>query len=154
MVNCFQQRVYLTMNLLKILKENRLMKTSQEFRIFEQTLETIAKNPNDDDLKELHLILDDNCEHPEVMFGLIHFLESFEMQKQIQAFIAVVPQLMIVAPEWTKIIHYRIINDESACKVYQESLKLANQNTPNFLYQLLEENVKNNKKSQPQLVVI
>ena len=142
------------MNLLKILKENRLMKNSKEVSLFEKTLEKIAEKPNNDDLQELHLILDDNCEHPEIMFGLIHFLESFEMQKQIQAFIAVVPQLMIVAPEWTKIIHYRIINDEFACKVYQESLKLANQNTPHFLYQLLEENVKNNKNSQQQLVVI
>ena len=122
------------MNLIKILQENRLMKTPQEINIFEETLEKIAKNPNDDNLKDLHLILDDNCEHPEIMFTLVHFLEYFDLQKQIQAFIEVIPQLMNAAPEWTKIIHYRIINDESACKIYQNSLELANQKTPHFLY--------------------
>nr|WP_293095756.1 Imm30 family immunity protein [Okeania sp. SIO2F4] len=114
------------MNLIKILQENRLMKTPQEIKIFEETLEKIAEHPNDDNLKDLHLILDDNCEHPEIMFSLVHFLEDFELQKQIQAFIELIPQLMNAAPEWTKIIHYRIINDESACKLYQNSLELAN----------------------------
>ena len=46
------------MNLLKILQENRLLKTPQEIKLFEETLEKIAKYPKDDNLKELHLILD------------------------------------------------------------------------------------------------
>lgn len=141
------------MNLIKILQENRLMKTPQEINIFEETLEKIAKYPNDENLKDLHLILDDNCECPEIMFSLVHFLEDFDLQKQIQAFIEVIPQLMITAPEWTKIIHYRIINDESACKVYQNSLELANQKTPNFLYQLLLESVKNHLNSPSEVIL-
>ena len=141
------------MNLIKILQENRLMKTPQEINIFEENLEKIAKNPNDDNLKDLHLILDDNCQHPEIMFSLVHFLEDFELQKQIQVFIEVIPQLMINAPEWTKILHYRIINDESACKVYQNSLELANQKTPHFLYQLLQERVKNHLNSPSEVML-
>ncbi len=141
------------MNHLEILRKNRLMTTSEEARVFEETLEEVAENPNEKYLKDLYFILDDNCEQPEVMFGLVHFLESFDMQKQIAAFIGVIPQLMITAPEWTQIIHYRIINDESACKIYQNSLKLANENTPHFFYQLLEESVKNHINSQQELVV-
>ena len=141
------------MNLIKILQENRLMKTPQEIKLFEETLEKIAKYPKDDNLKELHLILDDNCEHPEIMFSLLHFLEDFEPQQQIQAFIEVIPQLMITAPEWTKIIHYRMINDESAVKIYQNSLELANQKTPHFLYQLLLESVKNQINSSSEVIL-
>lgn len=141
------------MNLIKILQENRLMKTPQEINLFEETLEKIAEHPNDDNLKDLHLILDDNCEHPEIMFSLVHFLEDFEFQKQIQAFIKLIPQLMNTAPEWTKTIHYRIINDESACKVYQNSLELANQKTPHFLYQLLLESVKNHINSSSEVML-
>ncbi|MGD1807752.1 Imm30 family immunity protein [Dapis sp. BLCC M126] len=129
------------------------MKTPQEINIFEETLEKIAKHPNDDNLKDLHLILDDNCEHPEIMFSLVHFLEDFDPQKQIPAFIEVIPQLMNAAPEWTKIIHYRIINDESAGKFYQNSLELANQNKPHFLYQFLLESVKNNLNSSPEVIL-
>ncbi len=141
------------MNLLKILQENRLLKTPQEIKLFEETLEKIAKYPKDDNLKELHLILDDNCEHPDVMFSLVHFLEDFDLQKQIPAFIEVIPQLMITAPEWTKIIHYRMINDESAVKIYQNSLELANQKTPHFLYQLLLESVKNYINSSSEVIL-
>ncbi len=141
------------MNLIKILQENRLMKTPQEIDLFEETLEKIAEHPNDKDLKELHLILDDNCEHPEVMFSLVHFLEEFELQKQIEAFLEVIPSLMTTAPEWTKIIHYRIINHESTCKLYQNSLELVNQKTPHFLYQLLLESVKNHLNSTSEIVL-
>ncbi len=142
------------MNLIEILRENRLMKTSEEARVFEEVLEAIAEHPDEKYLQELHLVLDDECEHHEVMFGLVHFLESFDMQKQIETFIDVMPQLMITAPEWTQIIHYRIINNESACKIYQNSLKLSNQVKPHFLYRLLEESVKNQINSRKELVTI
>ena len=141
------------MNLLEVLKKNRLMRTSEEVSIFEETLEKIAEFADDKYLKKLHLILDDDCEKPDVMFSLVHFLESFDPQKQIEAFIASIPQLMITAPEWTKIIHYRIINDELACKIYQESLALANEKTPHFLYQLLNESVNNHINSKQVLAI-
>lgn len=140
-------------NLLETLKKNRLMKTSEEVSIFEETLEKIAERADDKYLKDLHLILDDDCEKPDVMFSLVHLLESFDPQKQLEAFIAVIPQLMITAPEWTKIIHYRIINDELACKIYQESLELANKKTPHFLYQLLNESVNNHINSKQILAI-
>ncbi|WP_071992858.1 Imm30 family immunity protein [Aphanizomenon flos-aquae] len=106
-------------NLLATLQENRLMQTEEQVTNFENALAEIAENPDENKLSAYHLILDDQCQQPEVMFSLIHFLESFDMEKQITAFIEVVPQLMITAPEWTRIIHNRILNDVSACRVYQ-----------------------------------
>jgi hypothetical protein len=121
-------------NLLAILRENRLMQTQQQVTNFENALAEIADNPDEQNLSAYHLVLDDQCQHPEVMFSLIHFLESFDIEEQIAAFIKVVPQLMINAPEWTRIIHDRILNDDSACQVYQKLLYSANLNTPHFLY--------------------
>ncbi|MCP2728334.1 Imm30 family immunity protein [Limnofasciculus baicalensis] len=126
-------------NLLELLKANRLMETPQEIMAFEDTLTELANNPNEDDLAKLHLILDDRCREPEIMFGLIHFLESFEIKKQLEAFISVVPQLMITAPDWTRIIHNRILNDEPACRIYHEILHSVNLQKPHFIYHLLEE---------------
>ena len=130
-------------NLLATLQENRFMQTEAQVTIFENALAEIAENPDENNLSAYHLILDDQCQQPEVMFSLIHFLESFDMEKQITAFIHVVPQLMITAPEWTRIIHNRILNDESACQVYQNLLHSANLNTPHFIYYLLEESIIN-----------
>lgn len=130
-------------NLLATLQENRLMQTEEQVTNFENTLAEIVENPDENKLSTYHLILDDQCQQPEVMFSLIHFLESFDMEKQITAFIHVVPQLMITAPEWTRIIHNRILNDESACQVYQKLLHSANLKTPHFLYHLLQESIVN-----------
>ncbi|MHC5933070.1 Imm30 family immunity protein [Nostoc sp.] len=138
-------------NLLAILRENRLMQTQQQVTDFENALAEIADNPDEQNLSAYHLVLDDQCQQPEVMFSLIHFLESFDIEEQIAAFIKVVAQLMINAPEWTKIIHDRILNDDSACEVYQKLLHSANLNTPHFLYHLLEESILNKLKIKESL---
>ncbi len=133
-------------DLLAILKENCLMQTAAQVTQFENALVEIANHPDDDNLSAYHLILNDQCEQPEVMFSLIHFLESFHVEKQIAAFIKVLPQLMITAPEWTRIIHNRILNDQTACEAYQKLLHSANLTTPHFLYHLLEESIVNKLK--------
>jgi hypothetical protein len=138
-------------NLLAILRENRLMQTQQQVTDFENALAEIADNPDEQNLSAYHLVLDDQCQQPEVMFSLIHFLESFDIEEQIGAFIKVVPQLMINAPEWTRIIHDRILNDDSGCQVYQKLLHSANLNTPHFLYHLLEESIVNKLKIKESL---
>ncbi|NEP12517.1 MAG: hypothetical protein F6K14_20375 [Symploca sp. SIO2C1] len=87
-----------------------------------------------------NLILDDRCEQPEVMFSLVHFLESFAIEEQLQAFLTVVPQLIATTPDWTRILHTRILNDEAACRLYREKLHSMNASSPHFIRQLLEEN--------------
>jgi hypothetical protein len=42
--------------------------------------------------------------------SLVHFLESFEVEAQVQAFIQVMPDLVKRAAEWTEILHSRIMN--------------------------------------------
>ncbi|NJM59310.1 MAG: hypothetical protein HC849_02455 [Oscillatoriales cyanobacterium RU_3_3] len=125
---------------ISILKANNLMRSPDEVIAFENALASLADRPQDEDLPDLHLILDDRCEQPEVMFGLIHFLESFDVFAQMQAFVTVVPQLMLVASEWTRILHTRILNDDDACRLYRDILHYSlNTQEPNFVRQLLEE---------------
>jgi Immunity protein 30 len=100
--------------LIEVLEVNRLLRSPDEVAQFEQTLETLAQNPDPADLPRLHLILDDACEQPEVMFSLVHFLESFDVREQVQAFIEVMPDLVKRAAEWTAILHSRIMNDAIA----------------------------------------
>ena len=114
-------------SLVEGLEANRLMRSRDEVIRFEQTLETLAQNPDSHDLPHLHLILDDACEHPEVMFSLVHFLESFEVHEQIQALIQVLPELVNRAAEWTVILHSRIMNDELARSRFEETLRSLNE---------------------------
>ncbi|MBE9011169.1 hypothetical protein IQ250_13215 [Pseudanabaenaceae cyanobacterium LEGE 13415] len=112
-------------SLIDILEANRLMRSPEEVDYFETTLEKLAQNPDPTDLPHLHLLLDDACEHPEVMFSLVHFLESFDVQEQVTAFIQVMPELVQRAAEWAAILHSRIMNDEIARSVFEERSRFA-----------------------------
>jgi len=139
---------------IEILAANKLMRSPDEVTAFENALAALAENPNNEDLSDLHLILDDRCEQPEVMFGLIHFLESFDVSAQIQAFVAVVPQLILIGSEWTKILHNRILNDDYACHLYRDILHSLNSKKPNFVRQLLEESASYHlNKREPKLEI-
>jgi hypothetical protein len=109
--------------LIEVLEANHLLRSPDEVTIFEQTLAELAQNPDPGDLPSLHLILDDACEQPEVMFSLVHFLESFDVQSQLQAFIQVLPDLVKRAAEWTVILHSRIMNDAIALSVFEEKMQ-------------------------------
>lgn len=129
----------MTKTLLAILEANKFMRTNEEIAAFETALAEFAENPNSEYLRKLHLILNDKCQQPEVMFSLIHFLESFEIKAQFQAFLDVVPQLIIDAPQWTKIIHYRILNDESATTIYKDMLQSVDLPTRKLVENLIEQ---------------
>ena len=122
-------------SLIEVLEANRLLRSPDEAAQFEQTLETLARNPDPADLPNLHLILDDACEQPEVMFSLVHFLESFNVQEQISAFIQVLPDLAKRSPEWTAILRSRIMNDERARSVFEEGVRSASLNCNIFVPQ-------------------
>ncbi len=112
--------------LIDVLETNRLLRSPQEAALFEQTLEKLAQNPDPSDLPSLHLILDDACEQPEVMFSLVHFLESFELSAQVPAFIQVMPDLVKRGAAWTAILHDRIMNDAIAREVFATRLRSLN----------------------------
>jgi len=105
-----------------ILQANQLMRSPSEIAAFENALIELAQNPESRWLPELHLVLDDRCQQQEVMWDLIHFLESFDMKAQLLAFVKVLPEMMARAPEWTRILHCRIWNDEYARVLYEEIL--------------------------------
>lgn len=135
-----------------VLEANRLMRSSEEAIAFEQALVELAENPDPAYLPELHLILDDACQQPEVMFSLIHFLESFDLQEQLQAFIQVLPNLAESAVEWTAILHTRIANDANAQNAFEEILKSMNSQKRDEIHRSLSQ-VSVNKSSEQETKV-
>jgi hypothetical protein len=115
--------------LIDVLEANRLLRSSDEVARFEQTLEQLAQHPDPADLPRLHCILDDACEHPEVMFSLVHFLESFDVQAQVQAFVQVMPDLAKRSAEWRTILHARIMNDPIAQAAFEAQMDIQKQGT-------------------------
>jgi hypothetical protein len=109
--------------LIDILEANRLLRSTDEVTRFEQTLEKLAQSPDPLDLPRLHLVLDDACAQPEVMFSLVHFLESFDVEAQVQAFVQVMPDLAGRSAQWSAILHDRIMNDAIAQVEFEERVR-------------------------------
>ena len=87
--------------LIETLNANKFMRSDEEVMSFDFTLAELVLHPNSEYLPALYLVLDDRCEQHEVMYGLIHFLESFELKEQLQAFIDSIDRMIVNAKEWT-----------------------------------------------------
>ena len=123
--------------LITVLKANHLMRSPDEVIAFEQVLAELAQNPSSADLPNLHLILDDACQQPEVMFSLVHFLESFDLKAQLRAFIQVMPDLVERAAKWTAILYSRILNDAIARASFEEMVHSMDTQRQDEIRQLL-----------------
>lgn len=117
------------------LQANRRMRSRAEVEAFDQALAQLANAPDYEvieHLQDLLMAFDDACEHIDVMWGLIHCVEYYGMEVELQALTHVLPRLLSQAPEWVKILHYRILNDPASRTYYKTllpSLPLPQQQT-------------------------
>nr|WP_254627380.1 Imm30 family immunity protein [Myxococcus sp. CA040A] len=95
--------------------ESRLMRAREDVVRFEGALECLASAADAEvHLVEMHLAFDDAARHPEVMYGLVHLLESFDVTVQVRAFVEALERLYVQAPEWMETLLLRLIGDEVA----------------------------------------
>ena len=139
----------------KILNENKLLRTNEEIEKFEEAIENILSNEDYNDIKYLCTGFDDNTEDDEVMFGLIHAIESYDriadVKLTLKEFIESIPSVYSNAKEWIKIMNKRILNDESSLDEYIEIVKNCNEELKLILIELMNEVKKDNpdRFSQP-----
>ncbi|MDE6568627.1 MAG: hypothetical protein K2K70_12975 [Lachnospiraceae bacterium] len=99
---------------------NRLLKNPNEIAIFEDNLAKLAESFNENDIIELCQILDDKTDNSEVMFGIIHLLETLSTEQAFINTVIGVVKLKSMSPEWANIIIYRCLNDEYCVRMIRE----------------------------------
>ncbi|MEW4284558.1 Imm30 family immunity protein [Priestia koreensis] len=105
------------------LKENRLLRNEHEIESFEKAIANIL------DKKDVHHIeilcqgFDDLTENDEIMFGLIHAIESYDhiasSDVSLKKFAESIPSILPHAEEWVKVFHKRILNHEPSKNCYK-----------------------------------
>lgn len=117
--------------LIRTLEMNRLLGTPEQLRAFDKTVQDLSGEPGltPADLPRLFGVFDDGCKNEEVMFGLVHFVEDFDLTHFLRGFIAALKDLSARAPGWAKLFHYRILNSERARPLFIELLESADQGT-------------------------
>jgi hypothetical protein len=104
---------------------NRQLATADQVKAWDEALAELDQQKDAADLKDLHLVFIDQTQNQEVMFGLVHLLEAFDVRPQIEAMLEALPTMVKQAPEWTRVLHYRILNDDAASAVYKDVLAAA-----------------------------
>ena len=89
------------------LYENRLLKNDVQIATFEECLNQLTDDFKEDDIVELCQILDDNTMEYEVMFGVIHLLETFSSEEAFASTIVGIVKIKNHSPIWAKTITYR-----------------------------------------------
>jgi len=113
-------------DLIGILQSSRHLRSREEVLAFDAALGKMPPEELDiEHLQRLFLVLDDDCDHPEVMYGLVHFLECFHEEDFLEAFVYVIPELDTYAADWVKTLHYRILNSDEARSCFPTVLRRA-----------------------------
>ncbi|SDA73447.1 Immunity protein 30 [Butyrivibrio sp. INlla18] len=102
------------------LKQNRLLRNQKEIRIFENALERLAFDYSEDDIAEICEIFDDDTNDTEVMFGMVHLLETISTKKAYLNTIYGIVSMYKKAPEWAKTILYRCLNDDCSVEMIKQ----------------------------------
>ncbi|WP_397538202.1 Imm30 family immunity protein [Rummeliibacillus pycnus] len=119
------------------LKNNRLLRDENEVEKFEKSIENILVMK---DVKHIEILcqgFDDLTENDEVLFGLIHAIESYDnivsSEVSLEVLANSIPKMLPHAQEWLKILHKRILNHEPSRNVYKKIIPTLDNDTQEFI---------------------
>jgi hypothetical protein len=121
-------------------KLNKLvkMKTFEDIQEFEKLAWERAQTKSPESLKELISLFDDHCPHQEVMFGLLHIIESYPNDIYVKSVLQNIGTALSNCPEWADRIVNRILNDEQCQIIFRQNMKLADKKTLSKLFDLMD----------------
>lgn len=128
------------------LRDNRIMNDIDEVNKFEEALQAIMKTDDEKVIKGLCSAFDDNSEQHDVMFGLIHAVESRYDKEGISEFICCIPNMLPCAKEWVNLLLFGILNDPFSRKCLKKSLANIETDICHTVLELLKEIKESNPK--------
>ncbi|NYF25102.1 Imm30 family immunity protein [Sporosarcina sp. JAI121] len=130
------------------LKNNRLLRDENEVEKFEQSIENILKMEDFNHIEILCQGFDDLTENDEVMFGLIHAIESYDNIVGSEASLKIlansIPKMLPHAQEWLKILHKRILNHEPSRNIYKKIIPTLNNDVQDYIVSQLTSIIEKN----------
>lgn len=130
----------------KRLYDCRLLRNQLECEEFDNLLEKLADCTDEKIIKDLCMVFDDETEEEEVMFGLVHFIEGFEMEKYLTEMPKALPKMIENAKEWAMVLNKRILNNDLYRSEYAKILVDMNDNIKLTVINLLNGIISDNPK--------
>ena len=124
----------------------RFLKNQSECEEFDSVLENLADCDDEKLIKELCIVYEDETQEEEVMFGLVHFIESFEMEKYLTEMPKALPKMVESAKEWAMLLNIRILNNDLYRSEYAKILVGMNHDIKLTVINLLNEIISDDPK--------
>ncbi|ASI73557.1 Imm30 family immunity protein [Bacillus cereus] len=124
----------------------RFLKNQSECEEFDSVLENLADCTDKELIQELCIVFEDETQAEEVMFGLVHFIESFEMEKYLTEMPKALPKMVESAKEWAMLLNIRILNNDLYRSEYAKVLVGMNHDIQLMIINLLNEIIADNPK--------
>lgn len=129
-----------TQELVDQMIKSKKLRNNHEIEKYEQSIEQLI---NHNKLEELYLGFDDNTEDDEVMFGLVHAIESFceEVGEEEYFFIFInqIKMIYIESKEWIKLMTVRILNDTESRNEFIKIFQKSKQEDKDFIINLMKD---------------
>ena len=89
---------------------------------FEGLLQKVAELRDPASICPLITLLEDNAPYDEVMFSIIHVIETFDDVTFVEEILRSLPNFVSSSPRWAAIIHMRILNSPNTLEAYARRL--------------------------------
>ena len=114
------------------------MATEKDITMFGLTAYELAGTKDPEILASLIDIFDDDCEYPEVMYSLVHAIETYPDNLYVVSVLFKVKDF-VKYPEWFGRLVCRIINDKECLKLFKQNIHLADKTKLLELFDVLYE---------------
>jgi len=121
------------------LKQLSKMKTPEDINEFEKKIWTLAQTKNINVLTHLIDLFDDNCLYYEVMYSLVHAIETYNKNDYVNAVIKKIHDGIKNYKFWIDCLCNRIFNDLSYLAIFRQNMHLADKESLLKLFKIMEE---------------
>jgi hypothetical protein len=92
-------------------------------KVLDQALADVTRFHDPKSIGPILLLLNDNSDHDEGMFSLIHAAEAFDDDMYVGELLAVLPKIRVNSPKWASIVLMRAINNQKTKDVLVRILR-------------------------------
>jgi hypothetical protein len=120
------------------IKQLAKMETFEDVQEFNRLIGILVEEKDPEMLPRLMDLFDDECPHPEVMYGLIHGIEDYPDDIYMRCVLKKVQDGLKNYPEWYERLIYGIFNHEESLALFRAHMHLADRDSLLELFDLME----------------
>ena len=127
------------------------MQSQEDIKDFEEGVWDWGSIHNEEHLINLLSLFDDSCEFPEVMYSLVHAVESFPPKMYVKVLLKTAARALQSYPFWYRGLIAAVFNDPSYYEIFRQNLHLAPREALLELFDLMDRESPHHKELIAQL---